>query len=140
MFDPVSPWDLGPGTWDPGRPAPLTDIDSLIRRVKRRAFGVSALAVAASFLVSARAGASLTICCAVVLSSFLLLERATEGLVPGRQRARWRTLAPLLLVTFASLALLAVVLLRWKSFEPIAGAVGLSVVVIAIIPEIFRRG
>jgi hypothetical protein len=45
---------------------------------------------------------------------------------------------PLLLVTAAAIALLIVVL-RWKAFNPIAGAVGLSAVVLAIGAEIFER-
>jgi len=45
----------------------------------------------------------------------------------------------LLLVTIASLVLLGVVLWRWKGFDPVAGAVGLSVVVLAVVPELWER-
>jgi hypothetical protein len=46
---------------------------------------------------------------------------------------------PLLLVTAASFVLLALVLWRWKGFDPVAGAVGLSVVVLAVVPEIWMK-
>jgi hypothetical protein len=117
----------------------LTDTDSLIRRVELRAFAIAGVGVVIAFLVGARQGVSLTICAAVVLSSFLVLEKATERLVPSRRKPGWRVLAPLLLVTIASFALLGVVLLRWKGFDPIAGAGGLSAVVLAIIPELWTR-
>jgi hypothetical protein len=117
----------------------LSEIDAVIRRVKRRAFVLAAVGILAAFVVGPRSGASLTICTAVVISSFLVLEKTTERLVPGREGARWRTLAPLLLVTVASFSLLGVVLLRWKDFDPVAGALGLSAVVLAIIPEIWTR-
>ena len=117
----------------------MTDVDALILRVKRRAFAIAAVGVLVAFVVGVRQGASLTICAAVVVSSFLVLEKATERLVPSRRRPGWRTLTPLLLVTVASFTLLGVVLLRWKRFDPIAGACGLSVVVLAIIPELWTR-
>ncbi len=117
----------------------MSDIDSLIRRVRRRAFAIAAVAILAGFAFGPRAGASLTICAAVVISSFLVLEKATERLVPGRGKAEFRTLIPLLLVTLASFALLGVVLWRWKGFDPVAGAAGLSVVVLAVVPELFTR-
>jgi len=112
-------------------------MDAVIRRVKRRAFAIGAAAIVAGFLFGARAGVSLTICAAVVISSFLVLEKATERLVPGTGKAGFRTLIPLLLVTLASFALLGVVLWRWKSFHPVAGAAGLSVVVLAVVPELW---
>src|SRR5205085_4311352 len=117
----------------------LSDTDSLIRRVKRRAFAIGAVGVLVAFAAGPRSGVSLTICGAVVISSFLVLEKVTERLVPGRRRPSWRMLTPLLLVTVASFALLGLVLLRWKGFDPIAGAFGLSLVVLAIIPELWRR-
>jgi hypothetical protein len=46
-------------------------------------------------------------------------------------------LLPLLLVTAVSVGLL-VASFHWKAFDPIAGAVGLSTVVLAIAGEIFQ--
>jgi len=115
----------------------VSDIDAVILRVKRRAFGLGMAAIVAGFLFGPRAGVSLTICAAVVISSFLVLEKATERLVPGTGKAGFRTLIPLLLVTLASFALLGVVLWRWKGFDPVAGAAGLSVVVLAVVPELW---
>ena len=117
----------------------MSDIDAVIGRVRRRAFVVGAAASLGAFAFGPRAGASLTICAAVVISSFLVLEKATERLVPGLGKAERRTLIPLLLVTIASFVLLGVVLWRWKGFDPAAGAVGLSVVVLAVIPELWSR-
>jgi preprotein translocase subunit Sss1 len=118
----------------------LSDTAAVVLRVKRRAFAITAVVVLAAFLVSPRAGASLTICASVVLSSFLVLEKATHRIASTAAKPRWKTLVPLLLVTAVSFALLGLVLWRWKGFEPIAGAIGLSVVVIAIIPELWMGG
>jgi Kef-type K+ transport system membrane component KefB len=117
----------------------MTDADSVIPRVKRRAFLVAGVAILGAFLFGVRRGASLTICAAVVISSFLALEKVLERLDPGRARPGLRTLVSLLLVTVASFVLLGVVLWRWKGFDPVAGAFGLSVVVLAIIPELWTR-
>ena len=81
----------------------------------------------------------MTIAAAVVISSFLALEKLIERLTPGREKPGWRTLVPFLLVTVASFVLLGVVLWRWKGFQPVAGAAGLSVVVLAVIPELWTR-
>jgi hypothetical protein len=107
--------------------------------VKRRAFAVGAVGILAGFILGAANGASLTICAAVVISSFLALEKFVERLSPGREKPGWRALVPLLLVTVASFVLLGVVLWQWKGFQPVAGAAGLSVVVLAIIPEVWSR-
>ena len=115
----------------------MSDTPAVISRVKRRAGAIAAVSIVAAFLISRRAGVSLTICAAVVISSFLVLEKATERIASGADGPRWRTLLPLLLVTAASFALLGLVLWRWKGFDPIAGAVGLSVVVLAVIPELW---
>jgi len=117
----------------------VSEIDALVRRVRTRAFGIGAVAALAAFLAGPAAGASLTICAAVVISSFLVLEKATERLIPRQEKSNWRTMAPLLAVTIASFVLLGLVLWRWKGFEPLAGAAGLSVVVLAVIPELWRR-
>ena len=117
----------------------MSDSDSVVARVKRRTFVVAGVLILGSFLFGLRRGASLTICAAVVISSFLALEKILERLDPGRAKPGFRTLVLLLLVTVASFALLGVVLWRWKGFDPVAGAVGLSVVVLAIIPELWAR-
>jgi len=118
---------------------PSAGIEALLGRVRRRAFGIGGLGAAASFLVGWRFGVSLTISAAVVIFSFLVLERLTERLVPRQVKPGFRTLLPLLLVTAASFVLLGLVLWRWKGFDPVAGAAGLSVVVLAVIPEIWTK-
>ena len=100
---------------------------------------IGAVAALAAFAWSPARGASLTICAAVVISSFLALEKLTERLSLRQGRPRWRTLVPLLTVTAASFVILGCVLWRWKGFDPVAGALGLSVVVLAIIPELWSR-
>jgi hypothetical protein len=117
----------------------LSDTAAVILRVKRRAFAFAALAVLGAFLVSPRAGASLTICAAVVISSFLVLEKTTNriGFGASVEKSGRRTLVPLLAVMAGSFVLLGLVLWRWAGFEPVAGAIGLSVVVIAVIPELW---
>ncbi len=113
------------------------DTDAMIRRIRLRALVIGAAASAAAFAIGWRAGVSLTISALVVIFSFLVLEKLTGRLVPRSEKPRLRTLAPLLLVTAGSLALLMIVLWRWKRFEPVAGAVGLSVVVVAVVPELW---
>ena len=117
----------------------MSDTTAVVLRVKRRAFAFAALAVPGAFLVSPRAGASLTICAAVVISSFLVLEKTTNRIGFGSpvEKSRTRTLVPLLCVMAGSFVLLGLVLWRWAGFEPVAGAIGLSVVVIAVIPELW---
>ena len=66
------------------------------------------------------------------------LDSSTGRLVTTPGRKRVKAMLPLLLVTAAAIALLIVVL-RWKAFNPIAGAVGLSAVVLAIGAEIFQK-
>ena len=115
-------------------------IESVLGRVRRRALLLAALGAAAAFAAGWRFGVSLTISAAVVIFSFLVLERLTERLVPRQSKPGLRTLLPLLLVTAASFVLLGLVLWRWKGFDAVAGAAGLSVVVLAVIPEIWRKG
>jgi hypothetical protein len=121
----------------------LIETEALVLRVKRRMYLLAALEIAAAFLFGWRAGVSLTTAAGVVIFSFLVFEKLTDRLVPRQQsqeRTPMRTLVPLLLVTAASLILFGVVLFRWKEFDAIAGAVGLSTAVLAIIPEAFVGG
>ena len=113
------------------------DIDAVITRVRWRALAIAGTAAVVAFAVGWRAGVSLTIAAVVVIFSFLVLERLTARLIPQQEKPRWRTLAPLLLVTAGSLVLLTVVLWRWKGFDPVAGAAGLSVVVAAVVFELW---
>ena len=114
--------------------------EELIRRVKRRAFVLAAVAIAAAFAFGVRPGVSLTICAAVVVSSFLALEKMIDRLAAGPGgRSERRKLVPLILVTLSSFALLGLVLWKWKGFVPAAGAAGLSVVMLAIVPEVWAR-
>lgn len=111
----------------------------MIRRVRRRLFAIAAVSAVGAFAFGWAPGASLTICAAVVVSSFLALEKLIERLAPSGEKPGWRTLVPLLLVTVVSFALLGIVLWQWKDFHPVAGAVGLSVAVLAVIPELWSR-
>jgi hypothetical protein len=118
-------------------------MDAVITRVRKRMLIFGAVEIAAGFAFGWRAGVSLTIAAAVVIFSFLVFEKLTDRLVPQQRlpdRASLRTLVPLLLVTAASLVLFGVVLFRWKEFDAIAGAVGLSTAVLAIVPEAFVAG
>jgi hypothetical protein len=116
--------------------------EELVRRVKKRVFVIAAVGIAAAFAFGVRPGVSLTICAAVVVSSFLALEKLIDRLAPGpggRSERRTLRLVPLILVTLSSFALLGLVLWKWKGFDPAAGAAGLSVVVLAIVPEVWSR-
>ena len=117
----------------------MSGIEGVVLRVKRRAFLIAGVAILAGFLVGPAAGASLTICAAVVISSLLALEKLLERLSPGEEKPSRQALVPLLLVTVASFTLLGLVLWRWRGFQPLAGAAGLSVVVLAIVPEVLTR-
>jgi uncharacterized membrane-anchored protein len=112
----------------------------VLRRIRTRALAIGiVLAIGAFALFGWRSGVTLTICAAVVIFSFLVFEKLTERIGdPGRSR-RSRTAIPLLLVTAAAVILLVVVF-RWKAFDPVAGAIGLSTVVLAVGPEALRRG
>ncbi len=114
-----------------------SEIDAVIRRVRTRSLAIAGAAILVAFLVGWRAGVSLTISAAVVIFSFLAFEKLTERLVLRQSRSNLRRLVPLLLVTVGSLVLLTVVLLRWSGFDPVAGAAGLSVVVAAVVPELW---
>jgi hypothetical protein len=117
----------------------VSGIDAVVRRVKRRALILAAVGVIAAFVVSWRSGLSLTIAAAVVIFSFLVLEKLMDRLGPRQANPGSRALQPLLAVTGGSFAILAVVLWRWKAFDAVAGAAGLSVVVLAVVPEIWTK-
>ncbi len=117
----------------------MTAEGAAIRRIRVRSCWIGAVLSAGAFLFGWRHGVTLTICAAVVIFSFLVFEKLTVRLVTPREKWRIRALLPLLLVTAAAVALLLVVF-HWKAFDPIAGAVGLSTVVLAIGAEIFRKG
>jgi peptidoglycan biosynthesis protein MviN/MurJ (putative lipid II flippase) len=112
--------------------------EEVIRRIRRRSAWIGILLSLGAFLFGWKPGISLTICAAVVIFSFLVFEKLTVRLVTPRERWRIRALLPLLLVTAAAVALLLLVF-HWKAFDPVAGAVGLSAVVLAIGAEIFER-
>ena len=116
----------------------MTAEEAVLRRIRTRAAWIGGVSAGGAFFFGWRAGISLTICAAVVIFSFLVFERLTGRLVTPPGRKRFKAMLPLLLVTAAAIALLIVVL-RWKAFNPIAGAVGLSAVVLAIGAEIFER-
>jgi hypothetical protein len=118
----------------------LTPDQAAVARIRKRSIGIGTASAGATLLVFGwRAGVSLTICATVVIFSFVVFERLTERLVPPQEKGGLRASLPLLLVTAAAIALLGVLLLYWKGFEPVAGAVGLSAVVLAIVPEVWVR-
>ena len=114
----------------------LPSQEAVVRRIRTRAICLGTLAAAGAFFVGWRAGVSLTICAAVVIFSFLVFEKLTGRLLT-QQRKGLRKILPLLLVAAAGLVLLGIVI-PWKAFDPVAGLVGLSVVVLAIGAEIFQ--
>ena len=114
-------------------------IEDVVRRVRRRSWVLAGLGIAIAFAVRWQSGVSLTITAAVVIFSFLVLEKLIGRLGLPQKESRSRASWALLLVTFASFGLLALVLWRWKGFDPLAGAAGLSVVVLAVVAEIFVR-
>lgn len=119
----------------------MTDSEeAILRRIRVRSIAIGVSSAAVAFLFGWRAVLSLTISAAVVIFSFLALERLTGRLVPPQARKGVRAYLPLLLVTVAGLAILGAVIVRWKGFEPIAGAAGLSVIAVAIGLEVFERG
>jgi hypothetical protein len=113
--------------------------EGVVRRIRVRSAWIGGLLSAGAFLFGWRRGVSLTICAAVVIFSFLVFEKLTVRLVAPREKWKTRALVPLLLVTAASIGFL-VVALHWEGFDPIAGAVGLSAVVLAIGGELFEKG
>jgi hypothetical protein len=116
----------------------VTAEEGVVRRIRVRSCWIGGTLSAGAFLFGWKRGVTLTICAAVVIFSFLVFEKVTVRLVTPRERWRIRALLPLLLVTAAAVGLLLVVF-HWKAFDPVAGAVGLSSVVLAIGAEIFHR-
>ena len=117
----------------------MTPEEAVLRRIRRRAIGIAAVSASLAFLFGWRSGLSLTIGAAVVIFSFLVFEKLTERLLPPQEKKWVRASLPLLLVTAAGLVLLGIIL-RWKGFDPVAGVVGVSAVVLAIGAEILQRG
>jgi hypothetical protein len=113
--------------------------DGTLRRIRTRSVGIAAVGTVAALFFGWRAAVSLTIAAAVVIFSFLVLEKLTERLVPPQEKKGIRAVLPLLLVTAAGAAALGIALLRWRGFEPVAGMAGLSVVVLAIGAELLRK-
>ena len=116
----------------------MTQEGAVIRRIRVRSVWIGVVLSAGAFLFGWRRGVTLTICAAVVIFSFLVFEKLTVRLVTPQEKWRIRALLPLLLVTAAAVALLLFVF-HWKAFDPIAGAVGLSTVVLAIGAEIWSK-
>jgi len=120
----------------------LNGEEAILRRIRTRSIGIAAVGAVVALFFGWRAAVSLTISAAVVIFSFLVLERLTERLVPPQEKKGFRAMLPLLLVTGAGAAVLGIALLRWRGFEPVAGMAGLSVVVLAIGAELLtgRKG
>ena len=103
------------------------------------------MAIAAAGAVGAlffgwRAAVSLTIAAAVVIFSFLVLEKLTERLVPPQEKKGLKACATSPAGYGRGAGLLGIALLRWRGFEPVAGMAGLSVVVVAIGAELLTGG
>lgn len=113
--------------------------DRALHRIRTRSMGIAAIGAVAALFFDWRAAVSLTIAAAVVIFSFLVLEKLTERLVPPQEKKGLGAVLPLLLVTGAGAAALGIALLRWRGFEPVAGMAGLSVVVLAIGAELLNR-
>jgi membrane protein implicated in regulation of membrane protease activity len=113
--------------------------DPILRRIRTRSILIAAAGAVGALLFGWRAAVSLTIAAAVVIFSFLVLEKLTERLVPPQEKKGSRAVLPLLLVTGAGAAALGIALLRWRGFEPIAGMAGLSVVVVSVGAELLRK-
>jgi hypothetical protein len=116
----------------------VTAEEGVVRRIRVRSCWIGGILAAGAFLFGWKRGVTLTICAAVVIFSFLVFEKLTVRLVTPGERWRIRALLPLLLVTAAAVGLLVAVF-HWKVFDPVAGAVGLSSVVLAIGAEVFHR-
>jgi asparagine N-glycosylation enzyme membrane subunit Stt3 len=117
----------------------VSDADPILRRIRVRSILIAAAGAVGALLSGLRAAVSLTIAAAVVIFSFLVLEKLTERLVPPQEKKGFRAVLPLLLVTGAGAAALGIALLRWRGFEPIAGIAGLSVVVVSVGAELLRK-
>ena len=113
--------------------------DRVLHRIRTRSMGIAAVGALIALFFDWRAAVSLTFAAAVVIFSFLVLEKLTERLVPPQEKKGFRAVLPLLLVTAAGAATLGIALLRWRGFEPVAGMAGLSVVVLAIGAELLNR-
>lgn len=113
---------------------------AIIPRIRTRSIGIAIAGAVGALFFGWRAAASLTIAAAVVIFSFLVLEKLTERLVPPQEKKGLRAVLPLLLVTGVGAAALGIALFRWSGFDPVAGIAGLSVVVLAIGAELLTKG
>ena len=104
-----------------------------------RSSWIGAVGAVGRFLFGWRAGVSLTICAAVVIFSFLVLEKLTERLVPAAGKAEDPSPAAPPAGHGRRGRASRGRLFRWKGFDPVAGAVGLSVVVLAIGAELWTE-
>lgn len=117
---------------------PLELDQQLLFRVKRTAVLLwAAGAVVAWMRSGALAALSLTIAAAIVIFSFLGLEKAAGRLFTPRIGTRFRDFA-IPTAGFLALLLLLTLVLSWKGFHVIAGLAGFSVVVAAIVVETLR--
>lgn len=118
----------------------MSSEEAILRRIRVRSIAIALAAAVGALFYGWRAAVSLTIAATVVIFSFLVLEKLTERLVPPQEKKGFKAVLPLLLVTAAGAALLGIALLRWRGFEPVAGMVGLSVVVVSIGAELLSGG
>jgi hypothetical protein len=116
----------------------LTPDEAIISRIRTRSIAIGGILSLGAFAFGWRAGLSLTIAAGVVIFSFLVFEKLTERLGVRQPKRGIRKNLVLLLVTVGA-ALLLLVVLRWRAFDPVAGFVGLSAVVLAIVAEVFER-
>ncbi len=115
----------------------VTPEDAVLKRIRTRSIVIAGLCALAAFGFGWKASLSLTICAAVVILSFLVFEKLTARLLFAQEKRAFRRKLPLLLVTGAGLVFLGMIF-PWKAFDPTAGLVGLSVVVLAIGAEVFE--
>ena len=125
----------GGGVLEPGAvraPGRQAVTDPVLRRIEIRSISLAAIAIAvARIAFGGRAAVSLTIGAAVAIFNFLFLEKVTSRFLVPRTRARW-TDYTVPVGEILAVGLLVTLVLGWKRFDPVAGAVGLSVVVAAI--------
>ncbi len=113
--------------------------ERLVREIRWLSIAFGAAGSAAAWLVGGPAAAlSLTISAAVVIVSFLVLEKVTAWLVVPRSGLRVRDVA-VPAGEFLGLLLILAGIFQWKGFRVVAGLAGFSVVVAAILVETVRE-